>query len=328
MAHQYLKILFELTHDLLLDRASRRPINKAKQDQIRQLWMKCYYDARDFRPYWQQIQLAMTGVANQTVIGRTPTIDQDIVIAGLTSNAPAAGQLISLQNETTRQDYQVNPTPPTALFGDVQRTTERYFPVFPQIYQQANNRLKLTAKNDATAPITQTVTYSLMGTTAIEPSLARTQYDLDLDADVALRIEQMITGDPAQMIPAQPFILQMDVPFTNTASERVLNRRTEQFSRPLLIFGAQHDFAAKETIALLGPTAQFTSMDQRYVWSLEEQFIWSFADAPTEPEQWIMFPRPILVRPNSQIQGNFTNGTAGGTIGTGTFHVFFYCIQL
>lgn len=328
MARHYLEILFELTHDLLLDRAARRTISKEKQAQVRALWLKCYYDARDYRPYWQQIQTDMTGVANQTVTGRTPTLDQDVVIAGLTSNAPAAGLLYSLQNETTRTDFQVNPTPPTALFADVQRTTERYYRVFPQIYQQANNRLKLTVKNSATAPVTQLVTNSLMGTTAVEPSKARTQYDLDLDADVAKRIEAMISGDPSQMIPAAPFILQMDVPFTGVASERIQNRRTEQFSRPLLIFGAQHDFGVKSDLVTVGPTAQFTSMDQRYTWSLEEQFIWAFADAPTEPEQWIMYPRPILIRPNSQISANFTNGTAGGVVAAGTSHVFFYCVQL
>lgn len=326
MARHYMEYLFERTHDLLLARAGGRELDKTSTEQIRAMWRKVWADAKDNQPYWSQITTNLTGVASQTVIGRTPTIDQPVVYAGMSSNAPATGQLISLENETNKLQYQMQPTPPTGIFADVQRTTERFFRPFPQTYVGANNRLKLTSLNSATAPVTQLITYAFMGNTVVPPSADRKQYDAELDAEFERRIGQMLAGDPDQMIPPQELILQMDVTFDGTASQIVQNRRTDKFSRPVLILGGQHNFAAKDTIAIGGPTALLTSMDTRTNWSVEQLPLWFYADYVTEPEQWIMYPRPILLRPNTQVQGTFVNGTTGA-VGAGTYQLFFYCIQ-
>lgn len=280
-----------------------------------------YNDAKNCRPFWLQIQLTFTGAAGNQQTGFTLPQNHPLIVVAMSSNTDPTTSLISLQDSSTRRDFQSNPVPSTGLFGDIQQTTERYFRLNAPIHIAANSNLKLTVTDPLGTLDDHVRTFWFMCIWAEGPSATRLRYDKELDDYVKARIEEEVY--------TSPYIISMDVAFpaVGTASELIPNQLTVPVSEPVLIYAAQHNFAAKATLAFDGPQVTFKTNDISFDWSATPQLISSFADFLTEPEQWIPFIRPVLMRPNSQIAGNFINGT-GGAIISGTKQVFFLAKRL
>jgi len=289
---------------------------RAKAKQLR--WRE-YNDAKNCRPFFLQITHDFTGAAaGTTLTSFSEVANHPLIVVAMTSNLAPGAALISLKDTSTRRDFSSRTTPSTSLFGDIQNTTERYFRLNSPIHLSANSNLQMTV-TDVGGGLSTSFTSWFMCIWAEGASATRIAYDAELDEYVKSRIEEEVW--------TSPYIISMDVTFTGVASELVNNTLTLPVAEPVLIYAGQHNFDAKANLAFTGPRVTLKTNDISFTWSQRPTSIVSVADFLTEPEQWIPYIRPVLLRPNSQISGNWINGTGAGNL-TGTKQLFFLAKRL
>lgn len=267
------------------------------------------------RPFFMQIQFTFTGVAGQTFTAQTPQQNNDLILVAASTNAPTTGLAVSLRDTYTQRSFQNRLVPVTAHFANVANNTERYFrfPGSPKV--GANSSLELTVT--ATAVVDQTVTFSFM---FIWPQRSMRSNEPDEQALDRYVYGQIDRND----VWTSPLDLVMDVDFTGIGAGLPVPgpALTAKNEEPVLVYALQHNLAPKADILTAGPLVQLQTNDISFNWSPTPELIWTVANYVGEPEQWISLPKPILVRPYTQIAGFFTNGT-GGAILTGPGQVIF-----
>lgn len=267
-----------------------------------------YEFAKVARPFFMQIQFTFTGVTGQTFTAQTPSQNHDLILIAASTNAPTTGLAVTLIDTYTQRVFQNRPVPVTAHFANVSNNTERYFrfPSTPKIGANSSIQLTATALDNT---VSQVVTFSFMTLWPQRSQRANEPDEIKLDQYVLGQIDR-------DDIWTSPLDLVMDVDFTGIAANAPLPgpQLTAKNEEPVLVYAIQHSFNTKANIVTAGPLVQLQTNDTSFNWMPTPQFVWTVADYVNEPEQWIALPKPVLVRPYTQIAGFFTNGSGAGQI--------------
>lgn len=267
-----------------------------------------YLTSKVARPYFLPITFTFAGVAGQQVTLNTTGVNGRLIVVKATTNA-ATTFLVGVKETYTNRLLQSTLVPPTSLFSNTTNTTEKYFTFPAPLVLENNATLELTIRD--TVGSTQSTWFVFWCIWCPdEQFVSGNEWDRQLDEYVL----DSIRSD-TDYRRAKPFVLDMRVPFTTTAGERVVGT-TQQQQEPLLIYGIQQNLVTKNAAFIAGGlTANFQDLATNYLWATQEIPLWAFADFVTEPEQYMPFPYPLLVRPGTQMRGFFTNMSGGDEIG-------------
>jgi hypothetical protein len=273
---------------------------KELQDSIKVTRYRETLNARVSKPFYMRAQLTFTGVAGQTRSVLTQQVNYPLMITGASifRHAPITTKTKILAQTRNISEKFVTPT---TLFDDVFQSYERYFKLPAPIKLKPNDQLEITGIS------------GVAGTTDLYFQCVLQDKDtyrsVELETTLTTQIKERIQQEWADII---PFSLVMSVPFTGVALQKV-EAKTPKQHEPYLIYGMQRSAAIEGGVTpSTQPTAQFIDLGRNYQWSTEELPLWAWCEdgvgsAVSGLDSFIEFPYPIFLKPNTQIQGLFTN---------------------
>lgn len=295
------------TRRLIYNNLGKSPDNKGMAEHIKRELYNDYLLGKAARVFYMPVAVPISTGQTSPKTGFSVPVSHNLIITGVTHNAPT-GVTLTMFNDTARQQQFSNVNvPPTALASDTSNNIYRYMPLPVPFFLEENSQIQCIAQAPGGA-VNQTVTFVFQCIWTAD-QFSNSADDERLDKAIWASLD-----DPTLM---QPYATAMTVPFTGTALERV-TASTKQDSEPLLVLGIQQSLQAKETSTTNGPTMVLRDSSINYTFSQgvenapnSQTFVWAYGNFTNEPEQYILFPFPYLLRPNAQLVGEFTNGSTG-----------------
>jgi hypothetical protein len=280
-------------------------VNKELLERTRRGRWRQYQIAKRTRTYYLPVEVNLTGVSGQNVTGYSDSVNHDLILVAATGNCQSANFRVTVRETGQNRLWASDPVSPAALFGDVANSTQRYLRYPVPYLLPAQSQLAVTIINDSATTQVVTLIFQCLW---IEDDVRTGGISADAALDESVQ-RFIASGEPQHSV-----VVNMVVPFTSGASERVTAKST-QVNSPLLVVGVQQNLNTKTGAPLTeGPTARFTDLSSLQSFSSEEIPLWAQANySLSDPVPWLYLPKPFLLRPNGVLRGDFTNmaGTTG-----------------
>jgi len=278
-------------------------------DRLKRARIATYQQAKSARPVLLTASVTLDGTTNPKTCF-TEDFGRPLMIVSGSSNAPYTVR-VSVRSTTDKTLWTSTPVPPISLFSNPGNTTKRYFD-FPRTVPLApREQLAITVQNPGSEA--QDVTFYFWAIELTNEVLP--VEDARVDRDVIAAIQNDSSG--------QTYILDISPAFTRTSAERVY-AQSVKVELPLLVYGIAQQINPKSGVfSTDGVKLRLTDMSARYAFSNNPEQIWAWGNYFTDAEQYIYLPKPYLLRPYSQLQGEFVNSVSDPV--DGTLPLFLLC---